>query len=639
MVRPLPRHSLLLTQWLLLGAALIILGSGTGYGLYNERQRIQEREEGWLLAMSHVMQLSVEQNLGSINRALGILIGELKNPKTHDDFNQHLFSLTEAMPSVHSIQVHDATGKILYSSQQILLHASTDFSQQDYFRTPQQHPSVDTLFISPPYHTIEGVYTLAATRMITDSNGQFAGIIVAQLYPEYFDPMLNAVRYASNMAASLHHGDGVLFLMYPHDRQELVGKDLTRPGYFFLRHRESGKSATVFSGFLPGLGEERMIAHRDIQPPELNMDKPLGVAISRPIADIYSLWKHDVVIASTLFGVTFVTLGLGLYAYQRRLRQFLKNETQASQALAASEWKLRTIIEAEPECVMLMAPDGTLLQINPAGLALIECDNEEQAIGQRFSIFLAPEYAEPFAAVNAKTRQGEVGTLEHEIIGRRGSRRWVDSHFAPMRDINGNIVGQLAVTRDFSERKKVEQELERLAQTDSLTGLANRRHFMLQAEQELSRAQRYGGLLSLLMMDIDRFKLINDTYGHQTGDVVLQSIGEMCREALREVDQVGRIGGEEFAVLLPETDAAQALEVADRLRLMAAQRGVFLDNGQRLLFSISLGVTTLTSGKATIDTLLGQADQAMYQAKRSGRNRVCVFDPANPAHTRFPSEQ
>ena len=123
MVRPLPRHSLLLTQWLLLGAALIILGSGTGYGLYNERQRIQEREEGWLLAMSHVMQLSVEQNLGSINRALGILIGELKNPKTHDDFNQHLFSLTEAMPSVHSIQVHDATGKILYSSQQILLHA------------------------------------------------------------------------------------------------------------------------------------------------------------------------------------------------------------------------------------------------------------------------------------------------------------------------------------------------------------------------------------------------------------------------------------------------------------------------------------------------------------------------------------
>ncbi len=639
MVRPLPGHSLLLTQWLLLGAALIILGSGTGYGLYNERQRIQAREEGWLLAMSRVMQLSVERNLIPVNHVLESLIEELKSRKSHDEFNRRLSSLTQAMPSVHSIQVHDASGKILYSSQPNLFSTKTDFSQQDFFRTPQQHPSVDTLFISPPYHTTDGVYTLAVTRMIGDSHGNFAGIIVAQLDQEYFDPLLNAVRYAPNMTASLHHGDGLLFLMYPHDRQSLVGQELKRPGSSFLRHRESGMSATVFSGFLPTLGEERMIAQRDIRPPELKMDKPLGVAISRPIADIYSLWKHDLAMASTLFCVTFVTLSLGLYAYQRRLRQFLKNETQASQALAASEWKLRTIIEAEPECVMLMAPDETLLQINPAGLALIECDKEEQAIGQRFSIFLAPEYAESFAAMNEKTRQGETGTLEHEIIGRRGTRRWVDSHFAPMRDIDGQIIGQLAVTRDFSERKKAEQELERLAQTDSLTGLANRRHFMLQAELELSRALRYGGLLSLLMMDIDRFKQINDTYGHQTGDVVLQMIGDLCREELRDVDQVGRIGGEEFAVLLPETDATQALEVAERLRLMAARCGVLLDNGQRLQFSISLGVTTLTSGKATIDTLLGQADQAMYQAKRSGRNRVCVFDPANPVRSAYPSEQ
>jgi diguanylate cyclase (GGDEF)-like protein len=182
----------------------------------------------------------------------------------------------------------------------------------------------------------------------------------------------------------------------------------------------------------------------------------------------------------------------------------------------------------------------------------------------------------------------------------------------------------LGVTRDVTEHKKVLQELERLSQIDALTGLANRRHFMALAEQELSRAARYGGPLSVFMMDIDHFKVVNDTYGHQTGDLVLQQLGSLCRETLREIDRVGRIGGEEFAVILPHTDGVRALEVAERLRQAVARCEVALEKGLPLHFTLSIGVTTLVGIGANIDTLLGQADSALYEAKRGGRNRVCM---------------
>jgi PAS domain S-box-containing protein len=116
---------------------------------------------------------------------------------------------------------------------------------------------------------------------------------------------------------------------------------------------------------------------------------------------------------------------------------------------------------------------------------------------------------------------------------------------------------------DITQRKVAEQALEKLAQVDTLTGLANRRHFMNQAEQELSRNVRYGGPLSLLMIDIDHFKNVNDTYGHQIGDLVLQKLGAVFVETLRDIDRVGRVGGEEFAVVLPQTDEVRAIEVAE----------------------------------------------------------------------------
>lgn len=180
------------------------------------------------------------------------------------------------------------------------------------------------------------------------------------------------------------------------------------------------------------------------------------------------------------------------------------------------------------------------------------------------------------------------------------------------------------VIQDITEQKKIEKELERLAQTDPLTGLANRRHFMQLADNELLRSQRYGGELSILMIDIDHFKKINDTYGHHVGDLVIQSLSDTCRNTLREIDIIGRIGGEEFAVVLPQTAGQPALEVAERLRKAIANTAFSPEPDVSIHFTVSIGVTTLTSNKQNdIETQLRFADKALYDAKLDGRNKVC----------------
>jgi diguanylate cyclase (GGDEF)-like protein/PAS domain S-box-containing protein len=175
------------------------------------------------------------------------------------------------------------------------------------------------------------------------------------------------------------------------------------------------------------------------------------------------------------------------------------------------------------------------------------------------------------------------------------------------------------------ENRQARKELERRAYSDYLTGLSNRRYFFEQAEKELERGRRYGGTLSLLMLDIDRFKQVNDTYGHKVGDIVLQKLSDVCQVTLRDMDIVGRIGGEEFAVLLPQTASDQALQAAERLRMALAAVRIPLQGGLPLHFTASFGVTTLADKDTNIDTLLNQADQALYQAKAAGRNRVCLF--------------
>jgi diguanylate cyclase (GGDEF)-like protein len=163
--------------------------------------------------------------------------------------------------------------------------------------------------------------------------------------------------------------------------------------------------------------------------------------------------------------------------------------------------------------------------------------------------------------------------------------------------------------------------VQRLAITDSLTGLYNRRHFFELADNELQRARRYRRFLSAIMLDIDHFKQVNDTHGHAVGDHVLKEVADCCRQTMRKEDVLGRYGGDEFAIMLPESNLVATCQVAERLRQRIAQKPIDTEVGP-VTVTVSLGVSTLDDECSNPETLLANADQALYVAKRSGRNRV-----------------
>jgi diguanylate cyclase (GGDEF)-like protein len=147
---------------------------------------------------------------------------------------------------------------------------------------------------------------------------------------------------------------------------------------------------------------------------------------------------------------------------------------------------------------------------------------------------------------------------------------------------------------------------------------------MDRSELELSRTKRYDNALSVLMLDIDHFKQINDTYGHQAGDMVLKSLALTFQEVLRNVDIIGRLGGEEFAAVLPETGIEIATEVAERLRQVISAGEVVLTDSVKVQFTVSIGIAAFIDKNSNLDMLLNEADKALYRAKQSGRNRVCT---------------
>lgn len=180
----------------------------------------------------------------------------------------------------------------------------------------------------------------------------------------------------------------------------------------------------------------------------------------------------------------------------------------------------------------------------------------------------------------------------------------------------------LQKSKDIEARNRAEAELERMATTDPLTGVLNRRAFFDAAQDEVDRCRRYGRPLACMMLDIDHFKAINDEHGHPFGDTVLRELAGQARTTLRKHDVLGRLGGEEFAALLPETDAEQAVRVGQRL-LDDVQELELESQGQRVRFSISVGVSQLQPTEAGIAPALQRADRALYRAKEEGRARVC----------------
>ena len=233
-------------------------------------------------------------------------------------------------------------------------------------------------------------------------------------------------------------------------------------------------------------------------------------------------------------------------------------------------------------------------------------------------------------AVDLAIGNAELFSIEYSLVRKDGTRIWV---WECGRSVEGE--GELVlegIVLDISDRKALENELSEMAARDPLTGLLNRREMARLLDEEIVRATRYGRNLALLWVDFDHFKNINDLYGHAAGDSVLKAVSALLAESVRSVDSVGRFGGEEFVILLPEMDRREALETAERLRGLVSDTPQPLGNGNTVAMTVSIGVSVFPDHGESADTLCAAADRAMYQAKADGRNQVVLAPLTEEAH-------
>lgn len=294
-------------------------------------------------------------------------------------------------------------------------------------------------------------------------------------------------------------------------------------------------------------------------------------------------------------------------------------EMQLFQTLIQTTTDVVLVTDATP----LDAGGPRIVYVNPAFEKLMGYRAEE-VLGQSPRILNGPE-TESHTRYRIRKALREGKGIRTEILKycKDGQPRWVDMNLVPLRNQDGDITHFASIERDLTRYKKIERQLANMALFDSLTGTLNRPAFYQHAEKEFARSKRYYRPLAVIMLDIDHFKHINDQYGHHGGDQVLQIFAEACQEVIRSTDVMGRVGGEEFVLLLPDTPMNAAFNLAERLRARI-NKYPYLAGDMLIEVTASLGVAELHREDTDFRALLRRADDALYQAKHAGRNQVKI---------------
>ena len=281
--------------------------------------------------------------------------------------------------------------------------------------------------------------------------------------------------------------------------------------------------------------------------------------------------------------------------------------------------------------VFIARLDAHIIDVSPACEDVLGYTKAELLTMTLLDVIVNPQDSVRFQ--NALSERGSVRNFESELQRKDGRVIYTLVSATPRLDENGEVNGVQGNVHDITARKQAETErvraleLEQIAITDPLTEIYNRRFFNQVANKELERARRSNSPLSLILFDIDHFKSVNDTYGHLVGDQVLINLAALCDQNVRSMDLFARFGGEEFVILMPDTDSEAAAESAERLRKIVAEKPLAREGTTDIFVTISLGIASLNfESSPEFNNLLRRADQALYRAKKAGRNRVIPWE-------------
>ena len=521
------------------------------------------------------------------------------------------------MGRIRGLFVYDETGRWLATSEKVNL-AGLNNSDRDYFQRHRDSPDRHILIGRPVKSRSGGQWVISASRRFNHPDGSFAGVALATIDAAYFSQFYRQFDMGPNGAISLLSAGGIV-LGRSVDSETYVGRDLS--GSPLIKDRHSLPSASTYYFKSPLDGIWRLSFY------QLTDRYPLLILVTKAQDDVLAEWRHEASARMAfVLGLTALIATAGFFL----VRQLMERQRMAV-ALAAKEADFRLLAEESSDMVMRIGLDERILYISPSCTRVLGW-NADQLNGTPALAGVNSDDLPRVEQTVAALKRGEIEEtkLIYRTRRRQESEIWLETSLRVTRHPDtGKVDGVVAISRDMTEHKDLEQKLADLAALDWLTGLANRRRFDEQMQNEWARAIRDGTPLSLLLMDADHFKRFNDQYGHQAGDGCLRALARiLAGQALRPADLAARYGGEEFVLLLPNTDAAGCEQVGERIRQGLRDLGLpHALNPPTKCLTVSLGgATTWPNAETAADyaSLITAADRALYSAKSDGRDRLVM---------------
>lgn len=546
-----------------------------------------------------------------------------------------------SLPAAQLVQVSvaDAAGNILYSRRanqpaDALVTPLVSIFDREHFQT---HLMADEsfLFISEPVlGRISQQWTIQLARGIWN-DGNFMGVIVLSVSADYLAATLKKIYPDEIDAASLVNDSGV-YLARSFHLDKVLGKAL-RDARPFAEHPDVAEGASQVVAGVDGI--KRLYSWHRVEGYPLVILVGLGAEKALALTNTAIRDNHW----QSAVGTILLLLSSMLVAWQWALGRLQAKLHETDHSNSNAIWTLDDVTRRHEALAALATETSrltTLLHRFPGGVLIEDARSNVAFVNSLWPSLLGLECsAEQLQGLSDAELRAKVGPQVSEWLQlpepdkRREGRRFHEVTTDEDRNLkiellkieNGEYLGSLWLVSDITHHKKREMELAYQAATDLLTGLPNRRSFMqtMQLLYDQARlSEQYSAVV--LMLDIDRFKRVNDTYGHAVGDLVLQDLARVMRATIRPSDTPGRIGGEEFAVVLPHTDMDAGVEAAERIRKKVEDTVVEAD-GHFIRFTISIGIAPL-SAEYPPEKALKHADDALYQAKQTGRNKVCRWD-------------
>ncbi len=563
-----------------------------------------------------------KRNADNLKSAFGILL-------TH--FNRYT-----------RVALLDSEGQLQLSTESSLSYGE-QLANEPYFQRAKTL-DVGSLYISAPYlgqsdlDTGETLYQLDIATPVINAEGQRLGILVLTLNWNY---LLSTLPHAmgTHEYASAWLIDGQGRWLVPSSQGALAFGDSLQQKHMevwsTVEAKPEGAVLTddqliVFRTHDIGMQHFSSAANQVISESG-NERWRIGIGVTRPdVSMLVAEGRRKLSLVVIMYGLA---IGFSVFWVlsnhrQRSLKEKAQRLTQSARDYAQ---ELTDLYENAPCGYHSLDELGVIHKINRTELQWLGYSRDE-LVGKRcYRDLVTPETRDAFdEAFKAVLGDGHEGSAEVELMRKNGERLPVAIEATAQTNANGFQYSR-AMVFDLTERKQLEDLLTRQAMTDPLTGLGNRRFLETQAELEIPRARRSAELLTLIAVDLDRFKRINDEYGHDVGDRVLQEFAKTAQAELRDGDILCRMGGEEFTVLLPNTSKEDALMVAERLRTAVeanpAEVGTSATEDGYLPYTVSLGVTLVLPDESSLKPAIKRADQALYAAKETGRNRVSWQSP------------